>query len=111
MPRITWEFGRLDQLRLQIHQAALEPELWHDVIGSVMALVGARCANVMLTEAKSVTPKVYVFRNVDPDAQRLFETHWHKHDLWLHASEVSGEIDHRRATNGPRVDPVRERIL
>ena len=77
--------AELDRLRLRIHQAALEPELWHEVVGSVMELVGARCANVMLTEAKSVTPKVYVFRNVDPEAQRLFETHWHRHDLWLHA--------------------------
>ena len=75
----------LDRVRLRIHQAALEPELWHDVVGSVMGLVGARCANVMLTESKSVMPKVYVFHNVDPEAQRLFESHWHKHDLWLHA--------------------------
>jgi DNA-binding CsgD family transcriptional regulator/PAS domain-containing protein len=86
MPRSASRLAdELDRLRLQIHQAALEPELWHDVLGTVVELLNARCANVMLTKPGSLAPALYVFKNVDPEAQRLFETHWHKHDLWLHA--------------------------
>jgi len=86
MPRsVAIPADEWDRLRLQIHEAALEPELWHDVLGSIVQLVNARCANVMLTKPGSLAPALYVFKNVDPEAQRLFETHWHKHDLWLHA--------------------------
>jgi DNA-binding CsgD family transcriptional regulator len=73
----------LDRLRLRIHEAALEPGLWHEVLGSISQLVRGRTANLMLVERNSLAPSLYISRNIDPTAEHLYQTHWHRHDLWL----------------------------
>lgn len=80
--------AELDQLPLQIHEAALEPDLWDDVLASIIRLVDARCGNLMVFEARSPAPALYLARNIDPEAERLFETYWYQHDLWLRAGSL-----------------------
>jgi DNA-binding CsgD family transcriptional regulator/PAS domain-containing protein len=76
---------QLNRVRLRIHEAALEPELWHEVLGSIVQLVRGRTANLMLVERTSLAPSLYISRNIDPAAEHLYQTHWHQHDLWLRA--------------------------
>lgn len=76
--------AELDQLRLRIHQAPLEPYLWDGVLGSVTRLVGARSSHLTIFDRETLALSLLMANNIDPDAQRLYREHWHKHDIWLH---------------------------
>ncbi len=77
--------AELENLLVRIHEAALEPELWPEILGSIMRLVGGRSAHMMLLESNSLAPALYITRNIDPEAKRLFQTYWYEHDLWMQA--------------------------